>query len=827
MGRIIKKWFSMTLAVILVCSAVSCVAETDLASIIRNGEKIRWASKDYIVLNREMIRLSDGEILFDEVNDITSTDSYTCIVTDDSTWIMDQDGQCEQLEKKIGMPNSGWMSLGFCGKYGLFFGWCDDRSYIYDPVAKTYTELSGSVIEEIYQDSEGQVFILTDQCGIYKADGEQILEDGKYSIAGNCFWDPITNGKLTVYDQTHSAAILSPYTGEMESIFPGYSWVIYYDSDHDIYRDNTALIGKGEFVAGGGSIIVGLDGSVLKEAPDECIFTTRTEGGSLYHIESQSNDGYYNIISDKTYWYDGFYSNGDIQSITCEETGEIYKGVKFEDGIPTEFQSLKTGKTYSEDEIFESGEPIPERHEKYKPVEERMYWPIYTDEDHMAISCPDGTILGNQSWYYFDWDSVDLSESGGHHIFEDVSLCACVDENLRVAVINNQGEIVLPAEYEQVDLIESFSEDSDNNGYCLAAKKNDQWYIFDEKGQLLYSTEQAQSTDEMETGSDLETKAETDIPILSKQFAGKEAGLRKLGGQEKVTLFAGPGNDYPVIRKINPNESNSTTAYFVEDDLVFVHYVHRFVDTYGYMKKGAFAADTLTGVPEISELKYVSKKIKDETLPLTGPGERFEKWTGQAIPGGSDVRCYFTEDEYSFVEYDSGTGPARVWVNSQSFSQENVLKLDGLTLHLTEKAEYVFGTKAKDQTYVAVYPFYHDGDTLTVYECAWMGGPYSINTDSIREQLPEFESKLKAEIEKSGYTAGSFEVLDIREGKLCDADCMILDAVYDLLINNLTIKTYLRQYYVGSKGVYFSVMTSSEELMENTSSVLSDSIAWQ
>ena len=485
MKRVISLLTMLSILACLFCNGA--VAEMDLVSRIRNGEKIQWASKEYIVLNGEMIRVSDGKILFNSVNNIASTGGYTCIVTDDSTWIMDKDGQCEQLERQIEASPSGWRRPGFYGKYGLFFGQYDDRNYVYNPAAKTYTELSGSAIEEIYQDSEGQVFILTDQCGIYKADGEQILEDGKFSIAGNCFYNPITNGRLTVFNQTGSAAILSPYTGELESMFSGYRWTLYYDDNHDIYRDDTAIISKDDFPSEEGAIIVGLDGSILKEAPDLCWFTKRAEGGSLYHIESPSNDGYYNIITDRTYWYDGFRFDSDTQSITCEETGEIFKGIKFEDGIPTVFQSQKTGKTYSEDEIFESGEPIPERYEKYKPVEKRMYWPIYIDEDHMAISCPDGTILGNQYWRYFNWDSVDLSESGGRHIFEDTPLCACVDEKLCVAVINKQAEIVLPAEYEQVDLIDSFSDNSIENGKCLAAKKDGQWFLFNEWGEPLFT----------------------------------------------------------------------------------------------------------------------------------------------------------------------------------------------------------------------------------------------------------------------------------------------------------------------------------------------------
>ena len=151
-------------------------------------------------------------------------------------------------------------------------------------------------------------------------------------------------------------------------------------------------------------------------------------------------------------------------------------------------------------------------------------------------------------------------------------------------------------------------------------------------------------------------------------YAGKKAGLHKLGGHEKVTLFAGPGKDYPIIRKISPNESNDTTAYFIENDMVFVHYVHRSVDAYGYMKEGAFAGGELKDVPEIDELPAVMKVTKSDLVPRQGPGRNFAEWEIMVIPEGSLLKCYFEENGYSFVEYDSGKEVARVWVLSDTLA---------------------------------------------------------------------------------------------------------------------------------------------------------------
>ena len=155
--------------------------------------------------------------------------------------------------------------------------------------------------------------------------------------------------------------------------------------------------------------------------------------------------------------------------------------------------------------------------------------------------------------------------------------------------------------------------------------------------------------------------AETEIPEFSEVYPGKEAELRKLGGQEKTTLFTGPGINYMTIGKVNPREKNTVTAYFIENDMVYTHYVHRQMDTWAYIKKGAFEPESLAGVPETDALPYVMRKTTEDVTPLTGPGPQYEKWTGPAIPAGSEVRCYLMNGKYGMVEYNTGNGPARVW----------------------------------------------------------------------------------------------------------------------------------------------------------------------
>jgi hypothetical protein len=667
MDKMLKKRLGIAV-IVLVCLLCSCAAgETDLLSMIRGAGNILWASEDYVYIDDELIRVSDGKAIQGNLYYFASTGAYIFYGTDEESWLMDKTGKIRPVKMN---RNDLFFEVEY-GKYGLFVGHVvsseeqyDGWSCIYNPEKNKFSILSESKVYEVYQDPKGQSYVLTEDCGIYNADGKKILKEGKYTLALNCNYDAITNGYLTA-DNEEGAVILSPYTGKVESKFPGFLWVNY-DDNHDIYRDNTALLGVSEDGSpiGSGTRIIGLDGKILKELSGDQSFSNRGERNEIYSIEDYSRGGYYNVITDRTYWYKTDSSDPYVY-ITCEETGETFKGEKNEKGAVEFYQSLKTGKDYNEGEIINSGEPIPERYEKYKPVRERLYWPEETDEGIIIVS-PEGRRLGDRYWVYFPWERQKEAIEG-YSLFEGTSLCACSDLDGLIAVINTKGETVLPAEYEEVKLIGTFSDKPKEDKYNLAAKKDGQWYLFNEEGKPLYPDKEGPSTEQTSPASEQIGSSEADILVFNEQYPGKEADLNRIGGHEKATLFAGPGNQYPIIRKINPNERNTTTAYFIENDMVFVHYVHHSVNAYAYMKRGAVSEDTLTGVPEIEALQYVEKVTKKEAAPLTGPGEDYEKWKGPAIPKGSSVRCYFTSGDYCFVEYEFTMGTARVWIQTDTF----------------------------------------------------------------------------------------------------------------------------------------------------------------
>ncbi len=444
--------------------------------------KVLWASKEYAVINEgedqstRMIRVSDGQTLYSPIYSVSSTGGYVCICTEKGTFVIDQYGNSTNI----------LMEQGVIGKYGLFFGEFEYRLSIYDPATKTYVMLSESIsneIRDIYQDADGQIYVLTEKCEIFKANGEKILGEGKYQIVNNVNHYPITNGHLTVCDPYHndSAVILSPYTGEVEHRFTNMRWTAY-DDNHMIYRDNTALV---ERVDGQPGVLVGLDGYIIKELPNGFVFDAKSEGGSWFRFSNYSQEGFYDVLTNKTYVMEG-------NNLVCEESGETFKIIE-DSGMIIGYQSEQSGKTFTrDDKTIGDYAIVSERYEKYRPVEEREYWLRYEFDESMktyrvGITNPNGELLGNRYWKELDWEWMDYIETlEGYILFANSSVCAMQDENNLYGAINKSGEIVLPAEYEKISLVESFSDGSKDNGHCLTARKNGKWYIFDEAGNQIF-----------------------------------------------------------------------------------------------------------------------------------------------------------------------------------------------------------------------------------------------------------------------------------------------------------------------------------------------------
>lgn len=495
-----KRLSVMFLSVLLLLSLCGLAAgETSAADRIASATQIIWAGGNLAALSEtadepiRLIRLDDGQVLLDEVNRISSTCGYACAETPSGTWLIDSAGNVFPLKKEL--KGDDWFPI--LGKYGLFFGDSEDRLCIYDPSADTFVSLpvqfSGDM--EVYADSQGTVYVLAtsgaNDIQVFRADGTLVLDLGRYSFCLNCDCRYITNGCLTGCD-ADGAVVVSAFTGEEIARFDGYFWEPY-DSDHQIYPDNTASIGPVDedgFVSGRGTVIVSLDGEILKTLPKEFSFEVRFLSNSpapVYEInvpiDSGFKGGVYNVLTDRTYLYDHYpYETEDDMEVTytCLETGEHFKLNPYLGN----YYSLENGTFYNNyDELINEGDPLPERADKYTPVGKKVPLVKYTDEGYMMIVSPDRSILGAKYWKELPWFySHDRNYLAGYYPFDGIPLCAVRDLNDLCGVMDLQGNLVVPTEYDEVEYLQSFSTDPRKNGWCILARKDGRYYLFDENG---------------------------------------------------------------------------------------------------------------------------------------------------------------------------------------------------------------------------------------------------------------------------------------------------------------------------------------------------------
>lgn len=483
-----KKIAVVFLTILLVCIfCTPSLGDTDAINRVRNAYKICWAGGEFVALQDsehqpiKLIRLSDGKELMDHISSISSTGNYACV---DGMWMISSDGSITLLKNAFDPDEMPVM-----GRYGIFVGISEGKLCTYHPSTDTFTTLwsypddyyNNTYITEVYTDDQGHIFVLNTENGvaqIFQSDGKVVLEKGYIHLEYNCDYSYFTNGYLIGSDKD-SSVVLSAYNGEVLARFD-YIWEPY-DGERQVYLDNTASIGDND--TGAGSMIVGLDGTILKKLPDGQFFRERFEcyePAPVYYFDGKDVSGVYNVLTDRTYLYEETETDTFIDGIiTCIETGEHFK----HNSLLDNYHSVETGKTYNTfDEFINEGDLIPERMEKYRPVNQRVPWFEHTEKGYWMVIDADGRIMGNKYWKNLPWLQFGDGVGGGYP-FGQLSVCAVMDMNDLYGVMNIQGELVVPTEYEKVEYLESFSDNIWEKGYCIAAYKNGQWYLFNSTGE--------------------------------------------------------------------------------------------------------------------------------------------------------------------------------------------------------------------------------------------------------------------------------------------------------------------------------------------------------
>nr|AHF24910.1 hypothetical protein [uncultured bacterium Contig203] len=493
-----RKIWSFMLAILLSVSLGAVPGTAEQADCVRNAAQVCWAGGDFAAVKAgedepaKLVRLSDGQTVLEQVDHICSTGGYACAETPEGTWLISADGTAVPLGKDFA---GGSESYPVMGRYGLFFGSSEGQMCVFDPEAGTYTFLPDVYDSfwhdiELYRDGDGTVFAVLSDGQIFRADGKTVLKKGKYDFVRNCDYGYITNGYVCANDEK-GAAVISVSTGEEVARFDGYYW-LRYDGECMIYPDNTASIGgemEDGYINGYPTRIVGLDGAVLKDLPDAQFFEERfaqSTPAPVYRIavtDGQYGGGYYNVLTDRTYMYtEAGESAYTVESVTCPETGMDYSY----DQVWENYVCDQTGETFADlDELINDGEAVPERAEKYRPVNERVPWVERTEKGYQMVCAPDGRILGSRYWKDLPWYwEKSIEGISGRYPFDGRKACAVKGMNGLCGVIDLEGRMIVPAEYDEVQYLSSFSADPREDGFCIAACRDGQWYLFSSEGEM-------------------------------------------------------------------------------------------------------------------------------------------------------------------------------------------------------------------------------------------------------------------------------------------------------------------------------------------------------
>ena len=135
---------------------------------------------------------------------------------------------------------------------------------------------------------------------------------------------------------------------------------------------------------------------------------------------------------------------------------------------------------------------------------------------------------------------------------------------------------------------------------------------------------------------------------------------------ERITTYAGPGEEYGKTVKVAPSSQKRVTAYYAENDWVFTKMILKGDLLYVYVPRKYF--DYLDNVPEIKALEGVTGTVRINAVPRWGPSEEYTKAEDCSATKGTLVKAFFSNGQYTYCEYSCSTGTVRMWLPSEAVS---------------------------------------------------------------------------------------------------------------------------------------------------------------
>ncbi len=163
-----------------------------------------------------------------------------------------------------------------------------------------------------------------------------------------------------------------------------------------------------------------------------------------------------------------------------------------------------------------------------------------------------------------------------------------------------------------------------------------------------------------------------EIPFLTRTYPQRDVKLRLLNDTEsRVPAYAGPGTSYVSEWGYKPYKQVKITAYFIQDDWVFVDFKYQTVEErYLYLKKNKF--ESIPGdIPVLTSMPFYTGKVNEDVLPAWGPSSEFNRVDTYKVRAGTPIQAFFQENGYVYAEYSFNKKPIRMWLPADKVTLDN------------------------------------------------------------------------------------------------------------------------------------------------------------
>ncbi len=191
-------------------------------------------------------------------------------------------------------------------------------------------------------------------------------------------------------------------------------------------------------------------------------------------------------------------------------------------------------------------------------------------------------------------------------------------------------------------------------------------------------------------------KSKPDVPFLTSISSGKQVHMKIIQDQaERVTSYAGPGEDYAIVGKYAPYDQVSIIAYFIENgewvlaDLSFKGTDEKMV----YLKQKLF--NQIDNIP----FKYfnhtsISGIVIRDAIPRFGPDVKFLEALQYKALKDTNIEIFFMHNGYVFAEYTTPLGKVRMWLPLNSVTIPSRYNIDKVEAFVKRCYQYILNRNA-------------------------------------------------------------------------------------------------------------------------------------